>query len=693
MRATTADNQYIYQAFISYSHAADGELAPAIQKALSRFGTPWYRRSHTVICRDETGLGLTLDLWGEIQARLRQSKSFILLASPQAAQSEWVEKEIRFWLQYRPKDPFLIVVTAGEVSWRNDEMDFDWNHTTALPRSLEKIFQKEPLWANFRWAKPGANLSLGNPLFFVEIAKLVAGIREVPLEQVFDDADLQRKKMTRLLLAGATALVLLALTAFGAAYVSYQAKQIGDRLANDRKVELDKVAERLRKAEEAKRFQEQKKRIEAISARLAGQASIILPEDRELATRLALAAVNIDRTPEAENALRHTLMELVPPVLLQGHAGSVFSARFSSNGQTILTTSADATVRLWNAQTGTNVLTLWFTNDLRSGDTISAVLSSDGASVLTAVRPETLEVGYWDKGSVQLHDAATGKLLVSLPDRFVVAADLSPDGKQIVTGGFNAAVRIWDAANGNIAFELRGHDQRVSSVSFSSNGKWIATGSWDGTTRVWETATGKNLVVLSAPEQADLVTFNPDGSRILTVGKPENKEQKLRFWDWRSAPGSSLFLFAGHQAPIESSVFSTDGKWLATASIDRTARIWETFTGKGVRVLNGHEGPLTGVAFSPNCKWVVTVSEDRKARIWGTDTGDELIQLGWNHSPRTCVAFSPDGKHIATGTSDGTVAVYNYEICGSVDDLIALARARGTRQLSQTETKKYLQDL
>src|SRR4051794_17284995 len=99
-----------YQAFISYNHAADGKLAPAVQRALQRFGRAWFSAASMRVFRDETGLGLTPDLWGQIQQRLAQSQCFLLLASPEAAQSQWVAQEVRFWLEHRPDDPLLIVL-------------------------------------------------------------------------------------------------------------------------------------------------------------------------------------------------------------------------------------------------------------------------------------------------------------------------------------------------------------------------------------------------------------------------------------------------------------------------------------------------------------------------------------------------------------------------------------------------------
>jgi hypothetical protein len=63
-----------YKAFISYSHAADGQLAPAIQSALQSFAKPWYKLRAIVVFRDKTTLAMTPKLWPSIQAALDESE-------------------------------------------------------------------------------------------------------------------------------------------------------------------------------------------------------------------------------------------------------------------------------------------------------------------------------------------------------------------------------------------------------------------------------------------------------------------------------------------------------------------------------------------------------------------------------------------------------------------------------------------
>src|SRR5215510_12479873 len=128
-----------YRAFISYSHAADDRLAPALQSGLHRFAKPWYRLRAMRVFRDKTGLAVTPELWGSIQKALEDADYFIPLASPRAAQSKWVEQEVDWWLRNRSATQLLIVWTDGELRWDPAAGDFDWINTTALPKRLEKV--------------------------------------------------------------------------------------------------------------------------------------------------------------------------------------------------------------------------------------------------------------------------------------------------------------------------------------------------------------------------------------------------------------------------------------------------------------------------------------------------------------------------------------------------------------------------
>lgn len=163
-----------YDGFLSYSHAADGQLAPAVQSGLHRLACPWYRLRSVRIFRDKTTLSATPSLWPKIEEALADSRYFLLMASPEAAASTWVGREVEWWLAHRSPDAMLIVLTEGDLSWNSSENDFDWSATTALPQLLQRRFSSEPLWVDLRWARSEEKLSLRHSQFRSAILDLAA---------------------------------------------------------------------------------------------------------------------------------------------------------------------------------------------------------------------------------------------------------------------------------------------------------------------------------------------------------------------------------------------------------------------------------------------------------------------------------------------------------------------------------------
>jgi len=135
-----------YDAFLSYSHAEDRGVARRLHTGVEKFAKPWYRARGLRLFLDENSLSANPGLWSSIESALADSSWFVLVTSPRAAGSKWVDREIRWWLQNRSPDRLLIVLADGELIWDQEAGDFDAKGSTALPPALLGVLAEEPLW-------------------------------------------------------------------------------------------------------------------------------------------------------------------------------------------------------------------------------------------------------------------------------------------------------------------------------------------------------------------------------------------------------------------------------------------------------------------------------------------------------------------------------------------------------------------
>jgi WD40 repeat protein/uncharacterized protein YegL len=115
----------------------------------------------------------------------------------------------------------------------------------------------------------------------------------------------------------------------------------------------------------------------------------------------------------------------------------------------------------------------------------------------------------------------------------------------------------------------------------------------------------------------------------------------------------------GHNHYVNALAIRADGSQLATASYDKTAKIWDVNTGTVIRTLYGHTDFVWGIAYSPDGKKIITGSYDNTANIWDANTGRLIHTLLWHQQGIWCVAFSPDGNRVLVGSWDGTATLWD----------------------------------
>lgn len=166
----------------------------------------------------------------------------------------------------------------------------------------------------------------------------------------------------------------------------------------------------------------------------------------------------------------------------------------------------------------------------------------------------------------------------------------------------------------------------------------------------------------------DNADYDPDLSLLLAIESARvsmTEEAKMALKRSLLAE-QTRFVLRGHEGAVRDAAFSPDGKFVATSSWDKTARVWEAATGKPVSVLTGHVAPVPSVAFSPDGQFIVTASHDRKARVWADwQTGSPRLVAALEEPGELWSAvFSPDGRFILTG-GDKVLHFWDWKDAGA----------------------------
>ena len=296
-------------------------------------------------------------------------------------------------------------------------------------------------------------------------------------------------------------------------------------------------------------------------------------------------------SPSSSDATQDTRLRAT----LRGHTDFVTSIAFSPNGQKLVSSSWDNSIKLWDSQTTENLAT-----GLHAHDVTSVVFSPDGRRIASGGADEVIRL--WNSEGKQLAStyttqylgAFTSVVFIHHPDaryyRVAGANDLdggidyfnyydgnnrlaskyyaigehatsslaiSPDQSMLASGGskWDMNVTLWDPYNNKIFKVFEGHTDFVTSVAFSPDRQTLASGSWDNTVRLWNIADGESTAILK-----------------------------------------------GHTDQVLAVAFSPDGRTLASGSNDQTIRLWDMTTGQQKDTLLGHASGVTAVAFSPNAQ-------------------------------------------------------------------------------------------
>ena len=271
---------------------------------------------------------------------------------------------------------------------------------------------------------------------------------------------------------------------------------------------------------------------------------------------------------------------------LRGHTGPICAIDFHPNGETLVSGSADQTVRLWK---------------------------------------------------IKNQEAQLAQILHGHTDE-VVAITFSPNGHFFASADGNQSIRLWETATGRCQRILQGCTSGINILAFSNtpdgSSPVLLSGDDDSNLYGWDIArlqtqpfkhveyTQPHFALTSVPPNGIYALAYSPESGILAAG---GTEPILQLWQMPSQ--RSLATLAAHSSSIYALAFSPDGETLASGSADQTIRLWDPVTANPKQILYGHTGVVQSVIFHPNGQWLISCSSDETIKIWALETGDCIRTL------------------------------------------------------------------
>lgn len=569
-----AESSFTYRAFISYAHS-DRKWAVWLHRALERYRVP--KRLAGVsgprrigkCFRDEEELGAAAELGPKIEKALQSSDVLIVVCSPRAAKSQWVNQEIAAFKQQGREHRVFSLIVDGTP---HGQLDADGNATECFPPALKVTAAggaAEPLAVDVRKFGRGD-----------AVLRVISGLLGVDYDAL-REREVRRRRAERRGVGALFALgLLLTIGALSGGFFA------ANYYVEARELRSDLFA---REAESLfNEGQYSKAILMALSGDPAAQATlaerVFRPEGYEAAHKMMAQAVTHGRLAQT----------------FDSDSESIMSVALHPDGEHFLTGSFDGKARLWRIGEDKPLAVF----DVEGGIVFSGAFHPDGERFLTGSQD----------GKARLWIIGQDKPLASFDGEaeHVLSVAFDSDGEHFLTGSGSGNARLWRIGEEK---PLAVFDQEhVTSVAFHPDGKRFLTGSSNGQALLWQIGEDKPLAVFEERKKDEggmdinSLAFHPDAQRFLTG---TSRGATL----WRIGQDKLLKQFHDGVGAAKSVSFDRDGKRFVTGNYSG-ATLWRIGDETPLATFVDGEGPVNSVAFLPNGEGFLAGSADGKVRLW-----------------------------------------------------------------------------
>ncbi|KAL2453428.1 Notchless protein-like protein [Abeliophyllum distichum] len=252
-------------------------------------------------------------------------------------------------------------------------------------------------------------------------------------------------------------------------------------------------------------------------------------------------------------------------------------------------------------------------------------------------------------GDARIWDASLRKCVMCLTGHTLAITCVKWGGDGVIyTGSQDCTIKMWETSQGKLIRELKGHGHWVNSLALSTE-YVLRTGAYDHTCKQYSSPEEMKKVALERYKKT-----KGNGPERLVSG---SDDFTMFLWE-PSVSKHPKTRMTGHQHLVNHVYFSPDGQWIASASFDKSVKLWNGITGKFVAAFRGHVGPVYQISWSADSRLLLSGSKDSTLKIWDIRTQKLKQDLPGHADEVFAVDWSPDGEKVASGGRDRVLKLW-----------------------------------